>query len=264
MKKLFFILSAFISIGLIGGFFYYAFPGVKNIFGSKAAKKDSIMVLENNLKEVPLENAESEKQNMAQEGGEAAKVPQNASADMGVVKNSQNTQEKAPAGTSEIKKVNEIKGGNIISKLVSWGFTNSTGRKIDTIILHTSYDAIGNDPYSVEGVIAEWKAAGVAPHYLIDRNGKTYQLVADNNIAYHAGVSSVPDGRKNVNDFSLGVEIINTQDGKFSDAQYSAINSLIASLKKKYQIKYILGHDDIAAGRKSDPWGIEWSKSVFS
>lgn len=148
----------------------------------------------------------------------------------------------------------------IVEKLVSWGFEKSSSRKIDTIIVHTSYDASGSDPYDTDGVIAQWKEYGVAPHYLIARDGTTYQLVADQNIAWHAGVSKMPDGRTNVNDFSIGVEVINTKDAKFSDDEYEALNDLITTLKDKYDIKNTLGHDDIAPGRKTDPWGMEWSK----
>lgn len=148
----------------------------------------------------------------------------------------------------------------IIRKLVSWGFQKSTGRKIDTIIVHTSYNALGGDVFDKDKVIQEWKDAGVAPHYLIDRKGNIYQLVSDQNIAWHAGAAKTPDGRTDVNSFSLGIEVINTQTEKFSDAQYSGLNSLIAALKGKYSIKYVLGHDEIAPGRKTDPWGIEWKK----
>ncbi|HOW60867.1 MAG TPA: N-acetylmuramoyl-L-alanine amidase [Candidatus Moranbacteria bacterium] len=154
----------------------------------------------------------------------------------------------------------ENKEDKIISRLVSWGFKISSNRKIDTIIVHSAYDAIGNDPYSVEGVIAEYKQYGVSPHYLIDRGGKIYRLVADQDIAYHAGTSKMPDGRTDVNNFSVGIEMINIKEGKFTDNQYDSLNWLIDLLKKQYQIKYVLGHNDIAPGRKTDPWNIDWDK----
>jgi N-acetylmuramoyl-L-alanine amidase len=150
--------------------------------------------------------------------------------------------------------------GKIIDKFISWGFEKSSGRKIDTIIIHSSFDALGDDPYDIDGIIAEYKQYGVSAHYLIGRDGKIYHLVEDKNIAYHAGVSKVPDGRTGVNAFSIGIEMVNTESGKFTDVEYSAVNQLIVSLKKQYSIKYILGHDDIAPGRKSDPWNIDWTK----
>lgn len=150
---------------------------------------------------------------------------------------------------------------NIINKLVSWGFAKGTAsRTIDTIIIHTSYDAAGTDPFSLAGTIAEYKATGVSPHYVIDRSGNVYRLVADANIAYHAGVAKMPDGRTNVNDFSLGIEVINTQTSKPTDAQYAALKSLISYLEGKYKIKYVLGHSQVAPGRKDDPWNFDWSR----
>ena len=148
----------------------------------------------------------------------------------------------------------------IIDRFVSWGFQKASSRKIDTIIIHSTYDAIGNDPYSIDGIIAEYKQYGVSVHYLIARDGTAYHLVTDKNIAYHAGVSKMPDGRTNVNDFSIGIEMANTTEEKFTNGQYAALNRLIVDLKKQYSIKYILGHDDIAPGRKTDPWNIEWNK----
>lgn len=149
----------------------------------------------------------------------------------------------------------------VTNRLVPFGYAvPSAPRRIDTIVLHSSYDATGNDPYSVAGVIAEWRAAGVAPHYLIDRQGTIYRLVEDKNIAYHAGVSRMPDGRTNVNDFSIGIELLDTKEDAYTDAEYAAVNALITSLKAKYPVKDILGHSDIAPGRKTDPWNLDWKR----
>ena len=82
----------------------------------------------------------------------------------------------------------------------------------------------------------------------------------DKNIAYHAGKSETPDGRTGVNNFSIGVEIVNTQSESPNSAQYKALNNLFSHLKQKYEIKYILGHSDIAPGRKTDPWNFDWAK----
>lgn len=148
----------------------------------------------------------------------------------------------------------------ISSHLVSWGYEKASDRKIDTIIIHSSYNALGGDEYDLDKLIDEYKEYGVAPHYLIDRKGKIYQLVADKNIAYHAGESKVPDGRTGVNNFSLGIELMNTKSDKYTEGQYSALKNLLASLKKKYKIKYVLGHNQIAPGRKTDPWNFDWGK----
>lgn len=149
---------------------------------------------------------------------------------------------------------------NIINKLVSWGFQTASGRKIDTIIIHSSYDALDKNPYSVSGLINEYKVSGVSPHYLIDRSGDIYRLVPDNDIAYQAGASRTPDGRTDVNNFSIGIELMNTMTGKYTDAQYASLRNLLFYLEQKYKIKYVLGHDQIAPGRKTDPWNFDWSK----
>lgn len=149
----------------------------------------------------------------------------------------------------------------IIDRLVSWGFTASSGRAIDTIIIHSSYNAVGKDVHDLDDIIdREYKPAGVAPHYIIPRDGKIYRLVADKNIAYHAGVSKVPDGRTNVNDFSIGIEVVETKTESPNSVQYASLKSLINYLKGQYKIKYVLGHDDIAPSRKDDPWNFDWGK----
>ena len=144
--------------------------------------------------------------------------------------------------------------------MVSWGFSEADGRKIDTIILHSSYDAITGYPYCIDTLIAEYKQYDVAPHYLIDREGNIYRLVADKNIAWHAGKSEMPDGRKNVNNFSIGIEIMNTKTDNYTKKQYQAVQKIIDYLKKEYKIKYVLGHNEIAPERKTDPWNFDWKK----
>ncbi|MDH4330608.1 MAG: N-acetylmuramoyl-L-alanine amidase [Candidatus Moranbacteria bacterium] len=149
---------------------------------------------------------------------------------------------------------------DIKNKLVSWGYTKSSTRTIDTIVVHSSYNALGGDEYDTDLLIKEYKEYGVSPHYLIDRKGKVYRLVEDKNVAYHAGVSETPDGREGVNAFSIGVELINNKEDEYTKAQYSSLNNLIDYLEGKYKMKYILGHDEISPGRKTDPWNMNWKK----
>lgn len=148
----------------------------------------------------------------------------------------------------------------IVNKLVDSGFQAANGRKIDTIIIHSSYDALGDDPFSIDGIIKEYRDYGVSAHYLIGRDGSIYRLVQEKNIAYHAGVSSVPDGRTGANAFSLGIEMVNTKTGQMTAQQYTALKSLISDIKGRYEIKYVLGHNQIAPGRKDDPWNFNWNK----
>ena len=157
----------------------------------------------------------------------------------------------------------ESKSGGTFSienRLVSWGFSVSSGRKVDTIVIHSTYNATGGDPFSVSKILDIYKSYGVSPHYLVARDGTVYRLVDEKNTAYHAGDSKMPDGRTNVNAFSIGIEVIGKDDGSPSEAQYGALKKLIADIETRHSIKHILGHSDIAPGRKSDPWGFDWKK----
>jgi hypothetical protein len=167
--------------------------------------------------------------------------------------------------TLPIEKEKEVFSENenssfIINKKTTWGFSISNSREIDTLVIHSSYDALGAKPYDLEGLINEYKEYGVAPHFLIDRKGKIYRLVDEKNIAYHAGVSKMPDGRTEVNNFSIGIELMNTKEDNYTENQYSSLNKLINYLEDNHQIKYILGHQDISPDRKTDPWSFNWKK----
>jgi len=98
----------------------------------------------------------------------------------------------------------------------------------------------------------------VSSHYLIKRNGEIINLVPDLFEAWHAGVSSWKHF-KSLNKNSIGIEITNPghQHGykRFSKKQIFSLQKLLKILVKKYRIKkkYILGHSDVAPGRKKDP-----------
>ena len=98
----------------------------------------------------------------------------------------------------------------------------------------------------------------VSCHYLIDRQGKTFQMVEDTKIAWHAGKSRWKK-LKNLNDRSIGIELANKGHKlgyqKFSRKQINALVALCIRLKRKYKIKnsFVLGHSDIAPLRKLDP-----------
>jgi hypothetical protein len=150
---------------------------------------------------------------------------------------------------------------DIRSRLVNFGFEKpASPRSIDTIIIHSSYDALGSDPDSVEGIIHEYEMYGVTAHYLIGRDGTINRLVEDGNIAYHAGGGRMPDGRTRINDFSIGIEMVSTLTVGPNETQYKALVGLIKSLKAKYGINHILGHKDVLPERKTDPWAFDWHK----
>lgn len=155
----------------------------------------------------------------------------------------------------------EKSGISVESRPIRFGYRLPPApRTIDTIVLHSSYNASGGDEYDLEKTIRQYETYGVGAHYIIDRKGAIYRLVEEANIAYHAGASKMTDGRKNVNDFSIGIEMIANENDGYTEKQYAAVNDLIADIKTRYKIKNIVGHGDIAPSRKTDPWKFDWKK----
>ena len=92
----------------------------------------------------------------------------------------------------------------------------------------------------------------VSAHFLIRRDGELIQFVPCDRRAWHAGESNWC-GRARCNDFTIGVELEGADDIPFEDAQYEALAKLACALKARYPIQDIVGHSDIAPGRKTDP-----------
>lgn len=114
----------------------------------------------------------------------------------------------------------------------------------------------------------------VSAHYLVNNLGdnEIYQLVDENKRAYHAGISTWRSD-KNLNDNSIGIEIVNvgyTADatGKktflpYSDEQVKKVAALAKDIVDRYQIPptNVLAHSDVAPTRKQDPGPLfPWKK----
>jgi N-acetylmuramoyl-L-alanine amidase len=139
---------------------------------------------------------------------------------------------------------------------------------IDTLVLH--YTVLD---YTQSFVVLTAER-GVSAHYLIREDGHIDDLVPDEKKAWHAGVSNWR-GKESVNDFSIGIEIVNPGSGDqdcypvlgpapecyknpFSTVQLEALCTLIDYLKSIHpniEERNIVGHNDITAysGRKIDP-----------
>lgn len=144
---------------------------------------------------------------------------------------------------------------------ISWGYKEtSPNREINTIIIHSMYNPLVADSFGIESIILVLKKYKVAAHFVIGRDGIIYQLVDVKYSAYHAGVSRMPDGRTQVNRFSIGIEVVNSIHTSPTEAQYYSLSQLIKSLRLKYKISSILGHNQIAPNRKTDPWNFDWNK----
>jgi len=95
----------------------------------------------------------------------------------------------------------------------------------------------------------------VSSHLVVARGGDVTQYVKFIDRAWHAGVSRF-EGREACNDFSVGVELEGTDDLPYETAQYRVLAEIVAALCAAYPSlspKRVVGHSDIAPGRKTDP-----------
>lgn len=99
---------------------------------------------------------------------------------------------------------------------------------------------------------AQLKGLEVSAHFFIRRNGEIVQFVPCSKRAWHAG-ASLWQGRSGCNDFSIGAELEGSDYVPFNDRQYAALVRLTRLLRRTYPICAIVGHSDIAPGRKTDP-----------
>jgi len=107
---------------------------------------------------------------------------------------------------------------------------------------------------------AEVHQLRVSSHFFIRRDGELIQFVACSQRAWHAGESNW-QGRERCNDFSVGIELEGSDNDPFEIVQYDVLSRLLAALKKTYPITDIVGHSDIAPGRKTDPGPcFDWSR----
>lgn len=103
----------------------------------------------------------------------------------------------------------------------------------------------------------------VSAHCLIDRLGSITQFVSFYDRAWHAGRSSFA-GRSECNDYSIGVELEGTDDIPYTESQYVSLSKLSRLLMLEFPAidsSRIVGHADIAPGRKTDPGSsFDWQK----
>ena len=132
------------------------------------------------------------------------------------------------------------------------------GIQVDTVVLHaTVLDSLAE-------VIALFTdpAAKVSAHYTIDRDGSVVSHVPEDQRAWHAGASKMHDGRRRVNDFSIGIELVNLNDGRdpYPQPQIESLRRLLTAIAARHPIRHIIAHYECAdpPGRKSDPAGFDF------
>lgn len=130
-------------------------------------------------------------------------------------------------------------------------------RKIDFLVLHHI------EANNLDHAITQLVEHEVSSHFIIDEEGAIYELVAANNIAYHAGISFW-NGVDGLNQHSIGIEFVTKdafRDG-YRHKQMQAGAKLCQALIAQYRImpQNIVAHSDIAyfntsglLDRKQDP-----------
>ena len=140
------------------------------------------------------------------------------------------------------------------------------GTRVDTVVVHAT---VFN---TLDEVIRHFTdpEKQVSAHYTIDRDGVVVSHVQEDKRAWHAGESQMKDGRSNVNDFSVGIELVNLNDGvdPFPEPQLAALRRLLEEIVARHPIRHIVPHYEVAVppGRKSDPAGFHesWFRGLLS
>ena len=162
-------------------------------------------------------------------------------------------------GTTSIFAGNKLK---ITDHRVSFGMRTEAGRTVEAIIIHSVFNKSGGDKYSLKRILKQFRHYRVSSHYIISRNGKIFRLVKEKDVSFQAGKSCLPNGETAVNQCSIGIELITSDElsDKPTDKQIKSLVRLVKDIKSRYDIKFVLRHSDIAADRKTDPWNMDWEE----
>lgn len=113
---------------------------------------------------------------------------------------------------------------------------------------------------SAHPYLAQLVGLRVSSHFFVRRDASVAQFVPCGERAWHAGASQWR-GRTRCNDFSIGIELEGVDDVPYTESQYAVLIDLIVRLQARYPIVDIVGHSDIAPGRKTDPGpAFDWDR----
>ena len=150
--------------------------------------------------------------------------------------------------------------GTVVSLLVIHNISLPPGEYGGGHVAELFTNQLDQDAHPYFATVAELQ---VSAHFLIERDGSLTQFVGTQQRAWHAGISSF-EGVQNCNDFSVGIELEGCDDSPYRDAQYAVLAELTEQLLERYPAlnrKRIVGHSDIAPGRKTDPGpSFDWSR----
>lgn len=135
-------------------------------------------------------------------------------------------------------------------------------RQIDMVVVHSNY-FVGGNVFSTKGCIDQFRQYDVAPHYMITRDGTILYMVDERLVAWHAGQSLLPGtDRDSLNYTSIGIELVAHPSQPITQRQNEQLLRLVTDIRKRYPIRYLMRHSDIARRRKTDPWSINWPRFV--
>jgi AmpD protein len=121
----------------------------------------------------------------------------------------------------------------------------------------------GNLPADAHPSFVERVSLKVSAHLLIRRDGEPVQFVSFKDRAWHAGTSAW-QGREACNDYSIGIECEGSDEVPYEAAQYATLRTLLPMLLEAYPkitMDRIVGHSDVAPGRKTDPGpSFDWTR----
>lgn len=141
-----------------------------------------------------------------------------------------------------------------VKNLPSPNFNSRNGAPVSLLVLHYTDTQSAQDALD----ILCNKEAQVSSHYVVDFDGTVFKLVDEDDCAWHAGVSYW-QGNRNVNNISVGIEIVNPGSRfgykPFPKAQMDAVVELCSGIIARHKIKpvNVIGHSDVAPLRKIDP-----------
>lgn len=149
-----------------------------------------------------------------------------------------------------------------IERRPSPNFNDRVGGPADMLLLHYTGMQTG------EGALARLcdAEAQVSAHYLVFEDGRIVAMVDETKRAWHAGVAHWA-GESDINGCSIGIEIVNPGHElgypDFPAVQIEAVIALSSDIVSRCSIpkSRVLGHSDVAPGRKADPgekfpWGV--------
>jgi N-acetyl-anhydromuramyl-L-alanine amidase AmpD len=157
-----------------------------------------------------------------------------------------------------------INGRPIGERVVAQGkqhlWSERTSKVVDTIVLHyiSAVDVLPGDPFNEDRILQILCDLGLSSHYLVTRSGTTMMLVPESQRAWHCGGSIMPepDLRRDVNDFSIGVELVATASSGFTDRQYESCATLCDEIENRNHRRFtIVGHENVA-GREAVALGL--------